>query len=161
MIDNLQYLIKQYRQDWHERGYWQDPTLADSVDFAVTEIGELYRAYMGGAQAEEAAAEAFDVLMMTIISAEVGGLSLRPLTVTANAGAIVERMTDGIYPMIEARLRLETRYTRNNPMMADKDRLCYCLSDMAGLALSFVRAKGLDMDEVGRGKLERMEAKRR
>lgn len=157
---NLQSAIREYRASWSERGKWQDPTLADAVDFVITEIGELRRALEYGATKPELATEAFDVFMMASISADVAGLLLATTDYKANSSSILKAMLDNLFQLVEARLRLENCYTRNNPAPGDMGRLAYNLSMIASLAIAFVESVGMDITEVGRMKLEQMEAKR-
>ena len=162
-LTELNNLIDTRQAAWASHNKWSDPNLADGCDFLVTEVGELRRAFYGyTSTSSELATEAFDVYMMTRVTGRVAGVEVVLLPMPPrNPEAILKKLIDAAFNLIEARLRLNDQYTRNNPAPGDMDRLPYHLSEIATLTVDFVAALGLDFDEVGKNKLSAMEGKRK
>lgn len=162
-LTELNNLIDSSQAAWASRSKWADPDLADGCDFVATEVRELRRGFYGYTSTpKELATEAFDVYMMTRVTGRVSGVKVRLLPMPKrNPEALLKKLTDAAFDLIEARLRLNNSYTRNNPAPGDVDRLAYHLSEIATLAVDFVAALGLDFEEIGKAKIGEMEGKKK
>jgi hypothetical protein len=85
---NIQHTVRAHRQKWIEAGQWQDPNLADCLDFMATEVAEAIdkrlRTSAGYVRnhAEpvpsplDLGTEVFDAIMMGCIALDLLGLDL-------------------------------------------------------------------------------------
>ncbi len=103
---NLQQLIRDHRNKWMEVEQWQEPNLADCLDFMATEVGEAIdkRLRMSAGYVrnhakpppseEELGIEIFDAIMMGCIALDLLNLDLETI-----ARLKLERMdrNKGIY----------------------------------------------------------------
>lgn len=87
-VGNIQALVREHRRRWTAAGQWQDPNLADCLDFMATEVAEAIDqrlrttpAYVRNRPkpappAEEIGSEVFDAIMMGCIALDLLGLDL-------------------------------------------------------------------------------------
>jgi hypothetical protein len=85
---NLQQLIREYRQGWRELGQWQEPDLADCLDFMATEVAEAIDKRLRTSPGyvrnhdepqplpEDIGVEVFDAIFMGCIALDLLGLDL-------------------------------------------------------------------------------------
>lgn len=85
---DIQELVRQYRERWIAAGQWQDPTLADCLDFMVTEVAEaidkrlrMTAAYVrnrdeGRPDSLEVGLEVFDAILMGCVALDLLDLDL-------------------------------------------------------------------------------------
>lgn len=87
-VSDIQTLVREHRRRWAAAGQWQDPDLADCLDFMATEVAEAIdkrlRTSPGYVRnhaqpppsAEEIGTEVFDAIMMGCIALDLLGLDL-------------------------------------------------------------------------------------
>ncbi len=85
---DIQDIVRAHRQKWIEAGQWQEPDLADCLDFMATEVAEaidkrlrLARGYVRNSAEPaptplEIGVEVFDAIMMGCIALDLLGLDL-------------------------------------------------------------------------------------
>ena len=85
---SIQHLVREHRQKWIEAGQWQEPNLADCLDFMATEVAEAIDkrlrtspGYVRNTAQDEPTAlemgiEVFDAIMMGCIALDLLGLDL-------------------------------------------------------------------------------------
>ncbi len=88
---NLQELVREHRHKWIEAQQWQDPNLADCLDFMATEVAEAIdkRLRMSAGYVRnnaepppssvELGIEVFDAIMMGCIALDLLGLDLETI----------------------------------------------------------------------------------
>jgi NTP pyrophosphatase (non-canonical NTP hydrolase) len=91
---NIQELVRQHRNKWIEVGQWQEPDLADCLDFMATEVAEaidkrlrMSAGYVRNTSrpvptAEELGVEVFDAIMMGCIALDLLDLDLEEVAAT-------------------------------------------------------------------------------
>lgn len=85
---SIQHLVREHRQRWLEAGQWQEPNLADCLDFMATEVAEAIDKRLRTSPGyvrnsaeprpspEEIGVEVFDAIMMGCIALDLLGLDL-------------------------------------------------------------------------------------
>ncbi len=123
---NIQTLARQYRERWVEAGQWQDPTLADCLDFMVTEVAEAIdkRLRMSGGYVRnsdkgrpgpvEVGREVFDAILMGCVALDLLGLDLETIARSKleemdkkRMGVAGDQATRATYAPLETELRRE------------------------------------------------------
>lgn len=160
----LQEQIRQYRRQWTERGKWQDPDLADSLDFLLTEIFEVE-------EASETfsgiflALECFDVVMMACVTADLLGHTITTEGVAlyhydASHTTVINDLKKSCNRAIRTRLRLHSGYTRNNQKEASTTDIKRELNEIVYMAGYLCNRIGFPLETVAQNKLEQMDLKR-
>jgi hypothetical protein len=138
-------MIDEYRQKWIKINRWTDPTAADSLLFLWTELYELRNTSLK----TEYRLEAFDALMMALISLEKLNFTLSQVDVdsykdTADKWHYINELYFGT---IEGYLRRKS-YTRNNEksfIETSLSVLCFLLLNEIGDTPISTSSKKLDM----------------
>jgi hypothetical protein len=91
---DIQAVVRQYRERWAAAGQWQDPTLADCLDFMVTEVAEavdkrlrMSAGYVrnsdkGRPAPIDVGLEVFDAILMGCVALDLLGLDLETIART-------------------------------------------------------------------------------
>ncbi len=88
---DIQDTVRRHRRKWTEVNQWQDPNLADCLDFMVTEVAEAIDKRLRTSaryvrnhkepkpSAEDIGVEVFDAIMMGCIALDLLGLELNAI----------------------------------------------------------------------------------